>query len=289
MNDEVNIYTYVVERTFDAYSYQIVENKQKFISQIMTSKEPSRVMEDVDDSVLNFAEIKALASGNPLILTKLNLENEIRDLKLAEKSFISNKYRLQDSLATKYPDSIKSNTDKLNRFKDDLQVALGTTPSNKDEFNGMVVYGQSYVDKKAAGSALLVAIADSRKTPNESVSIGSYRGFEMIVKCSQGYVAMTLKAKGLHSIYLGHDVFGNIQRIDNCLDNTIAEEITSIEKEIGFVKQQIEVANVEVQKDFPKKEELTNKERELDKVNSELLIGNKKEADIENKKDNYER
>lgn len=268
-NDEIHIYRYVTEQTFDAYLYQLVENKQKFISQIMTSKSPVRSAEDIDEASLNYAEIKALASGNPQIKEKMDLDIQVNKLKLAKANYLSQKYELENQIIKYYPQKISMIEERIKGYMKDIE----NTPEVKS-FPGMRILGQFYEEKELAGNALLVA-CQNLKT-NEQQNIGTYRGFDMLISYDSFYQCHTLNlVKNLiHRVELGNDVFGNITRIDN----RIAElpKKLEIEKQLLIDTQvQLENAKEEVQRPFEKEEELNEKMKRLSQLNKELDINNK--------------
>lgn len=274
-NSDVYIYRYVTEQTFDAYLYQIVENKQKFISQIMTSKIPVRCAEDFDEASLSYAEIKALASGNPMIKEKMDLDNEVKKLRIAQANYQSERYEIENRIYNYYPNLIKSLSRKIEGYQKDIQ----TTPE-VSEFCGMTINDVFYDTKEAAGNALLLA-CKSIKTTSE-VSIGKYKNFSMWLSydVDQKSYEMTLMKTASYKTLLGDDVFGNIQRLDNL--------ITSIPKKLEVEKQllkdmqtQLENAKEELGKPFEKEEELKAKTKRLSEVNKQLDIGNKKEHDAD--------
>lgn len=266
-NSDVHIYRYVTEQTFDAYLYQLVENKQKFISQIMTSKSPVRSAEDIDEASLSYAEIKALASGNPKIKEKMDLDVQVNKLKLAKANYLSEKYDLESKIIDYYPRKIASIKEKINGYQKDLE----TTPPT-EEFVGMTLLGNSYAEKEVAGKALLI-LCEKDKSSNQKL-IGEYRGFELHLSYDQfySYHVMTLKKNGTYLVELGNDVFGNITRIDNQI-NSISKKLDTEKALLVTVEQQFQNAKEEAVRPFDKEEELQEKSSRLAELNKELDIG----------------
>ncbi len=277
-NSDVDIYTYVTENTFDSYLYQLVEGKQKFIGQIMTSKSPVRSAEDIDETALSYAEIKALCTGNPYIKEKMDLDIEVQRLKLLKANHLSQKYALEDQIIKEFPKEIKYLENRLAGLNFDLIHLNNNTIPNADGFCPMEINGNIYVDKKEAGTQLLL-FCQSMKSP-DMVTIGKYRGFEMAVEydfINRNYV-MTLKNEISYKVTLGADVFGNIQRIDNMFDD-IPNKIKLTTDQLENTKVQFENAKIEVEKPFPQEEELARKSKRLDELNI-LLNLDKRENEI---------
>ena len=273
MNKEVKVFNYVTEGTFDSYLYQTLENKQRFISQIMTSKSPVRSCEDVDEQALSYAEIKALCAGNPLIKEKMDLDVQVAKLKVLKADHQSQKFRLQDKLLTKFPADIQETNAHIVGLKADAQLAA-THPQGKEEFCGMVIKGVTYDEKKTAGERLVLACSE---LPNaEEKVIGSYRGFELSLRFDtfrSEYQAL-LKGQRKYTVPLGTDPLGNIIRLDNSLNN-FPERINSAENELATLHQQQAAAQIEVEKPFPQEEELTEKSARLAELNAQLDVDEK--------------
>ena len=270
-NEKVFVYSYVTEKTFDAYMYQLVEQKQKFISQIMTSKTPARTMEDIDEKALSYGEIKALATGNPLILEKTNLDSEISKLKLLRQNFMNQKYTLQDKVIKYYPEEITRLNNKIAAMEEDTIKLQEYTKPNMDGFSPMIIDGKEYSEKANAGKKLLECTQLLKSM--EVKEIGEYRGFKMEISFDSvtRNIKLKLKNKFSYTIDLGVDSNGNITRINNCLEN-IEKEIPLEREKLDNTKLQLENAKVESQKEFPQEQELKEKQRKLDEINAELKI-----------------
>ena len=273
MNKEVKVFNYVTEGTFDSYLFQTLENKQRFISQIMTSKSPVRSCEDVDEQALSYAEIKALCAGNPLIKEKMDLDVQVAKLKVLKADHQSQKFRLQDKLLTKFPADIQETNAHIAGLKADAQLAAAH-PQGKEEFCGMVIKGVTYDEKKTAGERLVLACSE---LPNaEEKVIGSYRGFELSLRFDtfrSEYQAI-LKGQRKYTVPLGTDPLGNIIRLDNSLNN-FPERINSAENELATLHQQQAAAQIEVEKPFPQEEELAEKSARLAELNAQLDVDEK--------------
>ena len=277
-NAEVDIYSYVTEGTFDAYLYQLVERKQKFIAQIMTSKSPVRSAEDVDDQALSYAEIKALASGNPLIKEKMDSDIEVTKLKLLKSSHLSQRYSMEDAISKTFPKSIAETQERLAGYGADIAAVKAHTAPNEDGFSPMMLAGKVYAEKKAAGAELLL-LCQNMLTP-EAMQIGSYRGLTLELSFdsfSQEY-RLTMIGQLRHVVTLGADVFGNIQRMDNLLESLPLKEQACREK-LSDLHNQLETAKAEVLKPFPREEELKAKLLRLEELNALLNI-DKREPEI---------
>ena len=270
-NEKVFVYSYVTEKTFDAYMYQLVEQKQKFISQIMTSKTPARTMEDIDEKALSYGEIKALATGNPLILEKTNLDSEISKLKLLRQNFMNQKYTLQDKVIKYYPEEITRLNNKIAAMEEDTIKLQEYTKPNMDGFSPMIIDGKEYSEKADAGKKLLECTQLLKSM--EVKEIGEYRGFKMEISFDSitRNIKLKLKNKFSYTIDLGVDSNGNITRINNCLEN-IAKDIPLEREKLDNTKLQLENAKIESQKEFPQEQELKDKQRKLDSINAELKI-----------------
>ena len=272
-NPEVKVFNYVTEGTFDSYLFQTLENKQRFISQIMTSKSPVRSCEDVDEQALSYAEIKALCAGNPLIKEKMDLDVQVAKLKVLKADHQSQKFRLQDKLLTKFPADIQETNAYIAGVKADAQLAAAH-PQGKEEFCGMTIKGVAYDEKKTAGERLVLACSE---LPNaEEKVIGSYRGFELSLRFDAfrtEYQAL-LKGRRKYTVPLGTDPLGNIIRLDNSL-NSFPERITAAENELTTLHQQQAAAQIEVEKPFPQEEELAEKSARLAELNAQLDVDEK--------------
>ena len=277
-NSEVDIYSYVTEGTFDAYLYQLVERKQKFIAQIMTSKSPVRSAEDVDEQALSYAEIKALASGNPLIKEKMDLDIAVTKLKLLKSSHLSQRYALEDAISKTFPKSLAETQERLAGYGADITTVKEHTAPNADGFSPMTLAGKVYAEKKAAGAELL-AMCQNMLTP-EPTQVGSYCGLTLELSFdsfSQEY-RLTMIGQLRHMTTLGTDVFGNIQRMDNLLETLPLKEQACREK-LSELHTQLETAKAEVQKPFPREEELKTKLARLEELNA-LLNMDKREPEV---------
>ena len=273
MNKKVKVFNYVTEGTFDSYLFQTLENKQRFISQIMTSKSPVRSCEDVDEQALSYAEIKALCAGNPLIKEKMDLDVQVAKLKVLKADHQSQKFRLQDKLLTKFPADIQETNAHIAGLKADAQLAAAH-PQGKEEFCAMTIKGVTYDEKKTAGERLVLACSE---LPNaEEKVIGSYRGFELSLRFDAfrtEYQAL-LKGQRKYTVPLGTDPLGNIIRLDNLLNN-FPERINSAENELDTLHQQQAAAQIEVEKPFPQEEELAEKSARLAELNAQLDVDEK--------------
>ena len=273
MNKEVKVFNYVTEGTFDSYLFQTLENKQRFISQIMTSKSPVRSCEDVDEQALSYAEIKALCAGNPLIKEKMDLDVQVAKLKVLKADHQSQKFRLQDKLLTKFPADIQETNAHIAGLKADAQLAAAH-PQVQEGFCGMTIKGVTYDEKKTAGERLVLACSE---LPNaEEKVIGSYRGFELSLRFDtfrSEYQAI-LKGQRKYTVPLGTDPLGNIIRLDNSL-NSFPERITAAENELATLHQQQAAAQIEVEKPFPQEEELAEKSARLAELNAQLDVDEK--------------
>ena len=269
-NKEVHIYRYVTESTFDAYLWQTVENKQKFISQIMTSKSPVRSCEDVDETALSYAEIKALCAGDERIKEKMDLDVDVARLKLMKASHQSQQFRLEDNLLRHFPEQIRQNESFVEGFTADMQTLAGH-PHPVDGFAGMEVKGDLLTDKDNAGAAILEAFKDAKGM--EPVPIGSYRGFAMsltVEDFGRDFV-LTLKGRMNHRVTLGKDARGNLTRIDNAL-NAMPDRLQNVRNTLDALTAQMETAKAELGKPFPQDDELRTKSARLAELNAELNI-----------------
>ena len=279
-NKEVNIYRYVTENTFDAYLWQTIENKQKFISQIMTSKTPVRVAEDVDESSLNYAEIKALATGDPKIKEKMDLDNEVTKLKMLEANYKSNRYRLEDKVAKNYPEEISRTEKLIEAVKKDIED-VEAKAEGEEKFASITIGGEKILDKKLAGERLLEAI--SKVKINESKVIGKYRNMDLEVSYNffTNEHNFSLNGAAKHSGELGTSADGNITRLDNALEK-MPEKLKRLEEKFFSTKEQLENAKEELQKPFEKADELKNKVLRLAELNKLLDMGEVEEKRNDN-------
>ena len=274
MYPTVDIYRYVTKNTFDAYSWQIIEAKQKFIAQVMTSKSPARSLEDTDETALSYAEIKALATGNPLIKEKMDLDVAVSRLTLLKNSFLSQKYDLEDQIRQYIPGQIARNEQDITEFEVDLKLVQETRLEDSSQMSPMVLEGRTYTDRKDAGSALL-EICKAKATP-EATDLGSYRGFSMSLEFDafQKQFVLSLKHTRTYTVALGHDIHGNLQRIDNALqsiERLIADRKTTLES----LHVQLVTAKEEVKKPFPQEVELNEKSARLQALNALLNMDQK--------------
>ena len=277
-NDEVDIYTYVTENTFDSYLYQLVEGKQKFIGQIMTSKSPVRSAEDIDETALSYAEIKALCTGNPYIKEKMDLDIDVQRLKLLKANHLSQRYALEDQIIKYLPQKIVSLEQRIEGYTADMNRLKENTHPNEDGFSPMEVEGTVYTDKKAAGSAILAAC--KAMTSPDPVPLGQYRGFamELSFESFTKEFRITLKGTLTHTTGLGTDIFGNILRLDNLLGG-MEERLIACREQLENVNVQLANAKQEVEKPFPQEDELKTKSARLDELNI-LLNMDKRESEI---------
>ena len=277
-NPEVDIYRYVTEQTFDAYLYQLVEGKQKFASQIMTSKSPVRSAEDIDETALSYAEIKMLATGNPYIKEKMDLDIQVQKLKLLKSNFLSEKYALEDKIIKYYPQRITSLENRINGLKADVKTAKQHPKPTDDRFIGMEVKGVFYSEKAEAGKAIIKACKQMNSP--DPIPLGKYRGFEteLLFNTTERSYEVRIKGATSKNITLGDDAHGNITRIDNGIEK-FAESLTFAESEIENTKAQFEIAKKEVQKPFIQEDELRTKLARLDELNI-LLNMDKTENEI---------
>ena len=273
-NDKVKIFRYVTENTFDAYMWQILENKQKFISQIMTSKSPVRACEDVDDTALSYAEIKALATGNPYIKEKMDLDVQVSKLKLLKANHTSQIYRLESDIAKNFPVQISALKERIAGMQVDSQVVKSVDLQDNDTF-AMTVGNVLYEDKKEAGEALIAACA-GLKTVSTGGKVGEYHGFTLSASYNMFSNAfeLTIKGKCSYKLEIGKDPVGNMQRIHNTL-SSIDRKLTESEQKLETVQQQLATAQEEVKKPFPKEAELNEKIERLSELNALLNMDEK--------------
>ena len=287
-NPLLDIYSYVTEGTFDAYLYQLVESKQKFISQIMTSKSPVRSAEDVDEQALSYAEIKALASGNPMIKEKMDLDIEVSKLKLLKANHLSQKYALEDAISKGFPKQIAETQARITGYGADIATVKENTHPNGDGFSPLTLAGVTHADKKEAGAALLT-MSQTMLSP-EATQIGSYRGLtlELAFDTFAREYRLTMIGQLRHTVTLGTDVFGNLQRMDNALEGLPIKEQTCREQ-LSNLQTQLETAKAEVQKPFPREAELNTKTARLEELNSLLNLDHKEPEIVDAEPDEDQR
>ena len=287
-NPEVDIYSYVTEGTFDAYLYQLVESKQKFISQIMTSKSPVRSAEDVDEQALSYAEIKALASGNPMIKEKMDLDIEVSKLKLLKANHLSQKYALEDAISKGFPKQIAETQARIAGYGADIATVKEHTHPNEDGFSPLTLAGVTHADKKEAGAALLT-MCQTMLSP-EATQVGSYRGLtlELAFDTFAREYRLTMIGQLRHTVTLGTDVFGNLQRMDNALEGLPIKE-QACREQLSNLQTQLETAKAEVQKPFPREAELNTKTARLEELNSLLNLDHKEPEIVDAEPDEDQR
>lgn len=285
-NPEVEIYRYVTEGTFDSYLYQLVENKQKFISQIMTSKTPVRIAEDVDETALSYAEIKALATGNPLIIEKCQLEMDVGKLKLLHASHLNQKYALEDKILKEYPQTIKQLTERMERYMADI-ATVAKHPTEKDHFPPMKIGGNIFAEKADAGKAIIAAC--KAMTSPDPVPLGEYRGFQMILAFDTFAKEYRVALSGAlsHTVTLGTDIHGNITRIDNVLEG-LETAYSKCNASLADTQAQLKAAQGEVLRPFPQEQEYQEKSTRLKEVNALLNMDEKDSAVIDAEPDEGE-
>ena len=265
-NPKVEIIRYVTEGTFDAYLYQTIENKQKYISQIMTSKSPARSVEDIDEVALSYAEIKALATGNPHIKEKMDLDIQVSRLQLLKQSFLNQKYEMEDKVAKYFPEKIRQQELLIRQYEEDIRQVKAHTPTDREAFPVMQIGDHIYTEKKEAGQAIIEA-CKAMKSP-EPVPLGTYRGLSMELSYSsvgQEFV-IALHGKGTYKVPLGTDIYGNITRLDNKM-NELPDNLTRSREQLETAKSQLETAKAEAQKEFPQEKELAEKVARLGELN----------------------
>ena len=273
-NPEVQIYRYVTEGTFDSYLYQMVENKQRFISQVFTSKSPARVMQEIDDAVLSYNEIKALATGNPMIIEHANLETEVNKLKMLNASHLSQRYELEDKILKYYPQEISRLNERISGYTADIARREENTPAKKEDFPPMQIHGTVYTEKAEAGKALIEAC--KQLTNSDPVSIGSYRGFEMqlFYEAFSKEYRVALKGALTHTASLGTDIHGNITRLDNAL-NGLETRLQEHRDRLENTTAQMEAAKADAAKPFPREQELQEKSKRLAELTKLLKMDEK--------------
>ena len=290
-NKEVHIFRYVTENTFDAYLFQTLENKQKYISQIMTSKTPVRVAEDVDEATLNYAEIKALATGNPLIKEKMDLDVEVSKLKMLESNFKSNLYKLEDKVVKFYPKEIERLKERIENLKEDIKNVepyreVDKNLKEENKFTSLIIDGKKYIDKKIAGEFLLNKIKGVkiyREMDKDGEKIGEYRNFDLSIKYDSFFNKYNyiLKGKGEYRGEFGTDEIGNITRMDNVLDK-LPERLENTISKLKDTEEQFQTAKIEIQKTFPQAELLKDKTLRLAEVNNLLDMGKSEDISQDN-------
>lgn len=274
LNPKVKIFRYVTEGTFDSYSWQLIENKQKFIGQIMTSKSPVRSCEDIDEAALSYAEVKALATGNPYIKEKMDLDIQVSKLKLLKANHTSQRYRLEDNIAQHYPKQIATMKERLSGYRADIQTYEQNKPIDKDSFL-IKIGNRVFTDKKEAGT-VLIDMCRNAKQPNTAVAIGEFQGFKMSVSFDSfnSKFIIALKGQLSHEVEIGADPLGNLQRLSNALE-AMNGRMSDVEQKLANVEHQLETAKVEVTKPFPQEAELSEKLERLAELNALLNMDEK--------------
>ena len=288
--ESVKLFKYVTEGTFDAYNWGLIENKQKFIGQLMSGKNPSRSCEDVDEAALSYAEVKALASGDPRIMEKTELDGQVRKLKLLKANHESQRYALEDKLLQFYPKAVRREEELIRDMEADLKHFQDHAAPDKEHFS-MTVMGTVYTEKKEAGQAILSAF-ERLKSLNDKIELGEYCGFPMILWVSDSEFSqklqITLKHNLSHTIEPSADAFGNITRLDNLLEG-MAQNLENHRGELENLFQQMEEAKAEIGRPFPQEEELKEKAERLNHLNMELNIGGKERSRERNRTDKDEK
>ena len=279
-NKKVHIFRYVTESTFDSYMWQLIENKQKFISQIMTSKAPVRSCEDVDEAALSYAEVKALATGNPAVKEKMALDVDVAKLKLLKANYMNNQYRLEDDIARNFPQQIAKLTEIIDSYKADIAHFSEYKITDPEQFS-MEISGKVFTEKKEAGAALL-AVCKEIKSVDAAMDIGSYQGFNMRIQFdswSKEFI-LSVKHESVAKVRLGADALGNITRINNLLES-YPEKLAEAEQRLETVQEQMTNAKEEVGKPFPKEEELNQKLERLSELNALLNMDEREDTETE--------
>ena len=279
-NKKVHIFRYVTESTFDSYMWQLIENKQKFISQIMTSKAPVRSCEDVDEAALSYAEVKALATGNPAVKEKMALDVDAAKLKLLKANHMNNQYRLEDDIARNFPQQIAKLTEIIDSYKADIAHFSEYKITDPEQFS-MEISGKVFTEKKEAGAALL-AVCKEIKSVDAAMDIGSYQGFNMRIQFdswSKEFI-LSVKHESVAKVRLGADALGNITRINNLLES-YPEKLAEAEQRLETVQEQMTNAKEEVGKPFPKEEELNQKLERLSELNALLNMDEREDTETE--------
>lgn len=250
-----------------------METKQKFVGQVMTSKTPVRSIEDVDEAALSYAEIKMLATGNPHIKEKMDLDMQVQNLKMLQSNYYSERFDLEDKVTREYPQDIARYNSQIKALKVDIETANKTLKASADYFNGMDINGEHYIEKKAAGEAI-IRIMKSFKNSSETLPVGSYRGFTMEMYISRGFrleYILAIRGAMTHTINLGTDALGNITRIDNCIDH-LAGDLEKAEKNLAETEKQLEIAKESLKAPFSREEELQEKQARLNELNALLNV-----------------
>ena len=279
-NKKVHIFRYVTESTFDSYMWQLIENKQKFISQIMTSKAPVRSCEDVDEAALSYAEVKALATGNPAVKEKMALDVDVAKLKLLKANHMNNQYRLEDDIARNFPQQIAKLMEIIDSYKADIAHFSEHKITDPEQFS-MEISGKVFTEKKEAGAALL-AVCKDIKSVDAAMDIGSYQGFNMRIQFdswSKEFI-LSVKHESVAKVRLGADALGNIIRINNLLES-YPEKLAEAEQRLETVQEQMTNAKEEVGKPFPKEEELNQKLERLSELNALLNMDEREDTETE--------
>ena len=279
-NKKVHIFRYVTESTFDSYMWQLIENKQKFISQIMTSKAPVRSCEDVDEAALSYAEVKALATGNPAVKEKMALDVDVAKLKLLKANHMNNQYRLEDDIARNFPQQIAKLMEIIDSYKADIAHFSEHKITDPEQFS-MEISGKVFTEKKEAGAALL-AVCKDIKSVDAAMDVGSYQGFNMRIQFdswSKEFI-LSVKHESVAKVRLGADVLGNITRINNLLES-YPEKLAEAEQRLETVQEQLANAKEEVGKPFPKEEELNQKLERLSELNALLNMDEREDTETE--------
>lgn len=276
----MEIFTYVTESTFDSYLYQLVEGKQKFIGQIMTSKSPVRSAEDIDETALSYAEIKALCTGNPLIKERMDLDVDVQRLKLLKANYLSQRYALEDQIVKRLPQEVRLYEQRIMGYTADAAYLTKYTHPNADGFSPMTVEGRVLTEKKAAGSAILEAC--HAMTSSDPVPLGQYRGFDMVLRfdnISREY-RVTLSHAMSYTVALGSDLHGNITRIDNVLAGIEGQRAACVEQ-LENAKRQLSNAKEQAARPFPHEDELNRKSARLDELNIALNLDKSEDEDMD--------
>ena len=287
-NKKVHIFRYVTESTFDSYMWQLIENKQKFISQIMTSKAPVRSCEDVDEAALSYAEVKALATGNPAVKEKMALDVDVAKLKLLKANHMNNQYRLEDDIARNFPQQIAKLTETIDSYKADIAHYQEHKITDPEQFS-MEISGKVFTEKKEAGAALL-AVCKDMKAVDAAMDIGNYQGFNMRIQFdswSKEFI-LSVKHESVSKVHLGADALGNITRINNLLES-YPEKLAEAEQRLETVQEQLTNAKEEVGKPFPKEEELNQKLERLSELNALLNMDEREDTEAERSEPKEER
>ncbi len=282
----MKIFRYITEGSFDGYGWQLIENKQKFIGQIMTGKSPVRSCEDLDETALSYAEVKALATGDPSIKEKMNLDVQVSKLKLLKANYISQKYHLEDDIVKHYPKRIAALQEQISGYQTDIQTYKERV--EKGLFC-MKIGDRTFSEKKEAGIALLEQ-CQKLKQPDRAVWIGEYQGFSMEMTYHTMFHSFTIQLKGQlsHEVEIGEDAFGNLRRMNHVLEQ-MPEELAEVQEDLSYVKQQLETAKIEVTKPFLQEQELKEKLKRLQELNAKLNLDEKEERETKGKEEQIEK